>query len=40
MMLWLAPQVKTTLIVLANVGGDTTRRPTQEISRVVVGSLP
>ena len=39
-MLWLAPQVNTTLIVLANVGGDTAKRLTQEISRVVVGSLP
>lgn len=39
-MLWMAPQVKTTLIVLVNVGGDTAKRLTQEISRVVIGSLP
>jgi hypothetical protein len=25
-MLWLAPQVKTTLIMLVNVGGDTALR--------------
>jgi hypothetical protein len=39
-MLWLAPQVKTTLIVLANVGGDTAPRLNREIRTVVVGSVP
>ena len=39
-MLWLAPQIKTTLIVLVNMGGDTAKRLTQEISWVVIGSLP
>jgi CubicO group peptidase (beta-lactamase class C family) len=37
--LWLAPQVKTAVIVLANVGGDTAPRLTREISQVVE-SLP
>ena len=38
--LWLAPQVKTAVIVLANVGGDTAPRLNQEIRTVVVGSVP
>jgi hypothetical protein len=37
-MLWLAPQVETAIIVLANVGGDTAPRLNREI-RVVVGDL-
>jgi D-alanyl-D-alanine-carboxypeptidase/D-alanyl-D-alanine-endopeptidase len=38
--LWLAPQVKTAVIVLANVGGDTAPRLNREIRTVVVGSGP
>jgi D-alanyl-D-alanine-carboxypeptidase/D-alanyl-D-alanine-endopeptidase len=38
--LWLAPQLKTAVIVLANVGGDTAPRLNQEIRTVVVGSVP
>jgi CubicO group peptidase (beta-lactamase class C family) len=39
-MLWLAPRVDTGIIVLANVGGDTAPRLTQEISKVVVEYVP
>jgi CubicO group peptidase (beta-lactamase class C family) len=38
--LWLAPQVKCAMIVLANVGGDTAPRLNREIGTVVVGSVP
>jgi CubicO group peptidase (beta-lactamase class C family) len=38
--LWLAPQVKTAVIVLANVGGDTAPRLNREIRTVVVGDVP
>jgi serine-type D-Ala-D-Ala carboxypeptidase/endopeptidase len=38
--LWLAPQVNTAVIVLANVGGDTAPRLTRAISEVVVGPVP
>jgi D-alanyl-D-alanine-carboxypeptidase/D-alanyl-D-alanine-endopeptidase len=34
--LWLAPQVGTAVIVLANLGGDTAPRLTRELSQVVV----
>jgi len=37
-MLWLAPQVETAIIVLANVGGDTAPRLNREI-RMMVGDL-
>jgi CubicO group peptidase (beta-lactamase class C family) len=37
--LWLAPQVKTAVIVLANVGGDTAPRLNREI-RTVVRDVP
>ncbi len=39
-MLWLAPQIETAVIVLANVGGDTAPRLAREISLVVLGSVP
>jgi len=39
-MLWLALQVDTGIIVLANVGSDTAPRLTQEISKVVVEYVP
>jgi CubicO group peptidase (beta-lactamase class C family) len=39
-MLWLAPQVDTGIIVLANVGSDTAPRLTHEISKVVVEYVP
>jgi serine-type D-Ala-D-Ala carboxypeptidase/endopeptidase len=39
-MLWLAPQVDTGIIVLANVGSDTAPRLTHAISKVVVESMP
>ena len=38
--LWLAPQVKTAVTVLTNVGRDTAPRLTREISQVVVGHVP
>jgi CubicO group peptidase (beta-lactamase class C family) len=38
--LWLAPQVETAIIVLANVGSDTAPRLKRAISKVVVDSLP
>jgi CubicO group peptidase (beta-lactamase class C family) len=38
--LWLAPQVKTAVIVLANVGGDAAPRLNREVRAVVVGDVP
>ena len=38
--LWLAPQVKTAVIVLANKGGDTAPRLNGKIRTVVVGHVP
>jgi hypothetical protein len=37
--LWLALQLKTAVIVLANVGGDTAPRLNREIRTVAVGSM-
>jgi D-alanyl-D-alanine-carboxypeptidase/D-alanyl-D-alanine-endopeptidase len=38
--LWLAPQVKAAVIVLANVGGDTAPRLNREIRAVVARDVP
>ena len=38
--LWLAPQVHTAVIVVANVGGATAPRLTRAISEVVVRAVP